>query len=167
FALPDSGGVRDLVNLQPQYSPAVSKDQQIAVRGSHQQVLHEIFRARSHADSPFAASRLPPIAIDAGALQVSAARDSDGDIFHRDQVFQANFPGVIYDLCAPLVSEVLLYFLQLFDDQIFEHFIGTENLQVLGDAPLDLRQLVEDLLLLHSGQALELQLDNGLRLFLG
>ncbi len=36
-----------------------------------------------------------------------------------------------------------------------------------GDAALDFGQLVEDLLLLHAGQALQLQFDDGLRLLFG
>ena len=46
-------------------------------------------------------------------------------------------------------------------------FLGAQNFQVLGDAPLDLGQFVEDLLPLHAGEALQLQLDDGLRLLLG
>ena len=40
------------------------------------------------------------------------------------------------------------------------------SLQVLGDAPLYVGQLVQDLLLLHPGEALQLQFDDGLGLFL-
>ena len=68
---------------------------------------------------------------------------------------------------AALVAEVLLDFLQLLDDHAAQHLLRAQDLQVLGDASLDLGQLVEDLLLLHAGEALQLQLDDGLRLPLG
>ena len=71
-------------------------------------------------------------------------------------------------ICGPaLVAEFLLDFLQLVDDHAAQHFLGAQDLQVLGDPLLDFGQLVQDLLLLHAGQALELQLDDGLRLPLG
>ena len=127
-------------------------------------MLDEVLGARAHADAALAAARLPAVGVDAGALEVSAARDRDGDVFHRDQVFEADLAGVLDDLGAALVAVIFLDFLQLFDDQVLEHFFRTQDFQVLGDAPLDVGQLVEDLLLLHAGQALQLQLDDGLRL---
>ena len=65
---------------------------------------------------------------------------------------------------AALVAEILLDFLQFLDDHAAQHLFRTEDFQVLGDLPLDLGQFVEDLLLLHAGQALELQFDDGLGL---
>ena len=46
-------------------------------------------------------------------------------------------------------------------------FSEPEDFQVLGDAALDVGQLVQNLLLLHAGQALQLQLDDGLGLLFG
>ena len=63
--------------------------------------------------------------------------------------------------------KALLHFLQLLDDGFAHQLLGTQHFQVPGDAALDLGQLVEDLLALHAGQALQLQLDDGLRLFFG
>ena len=68
---------------------------------------------------------------------------------------------------AALVAVFLLDFLQLLDDQVAQHFVGAQDFQVFGDAALDFGQLVEDLLPLHAGEALQLQLDDGLRLLLG
>ena len=47
-----------------------------------------------------------------------------------------------------------------------QYGVGAEEFQVLGDAALDIGQLVEDLLLLHPGEALQLEFDDGLRLLL-
>ena len=84
-----------------------------------------------------------------------------------DQVFEADLARVLDDLRAALVAVILLDLLQFLDDQVAEHFFRAEDFQVLGDPALDVGQLVEDLLLLHAGQALELQFDDGLRLPLG
>src|SRR5207249_2465295 len=67
---------------------------------------------------------------------------------------------------AALIAVVFLDFLQFFDDQVLEHLVRSQDLQVLGDTALDVGQLVDDLLLLHAGQALQLQLDDGLGLSL-
>jgi len=61
----------------------------------------------------------------------------------------------------------ILYFLQLLDDDVAQGGVRAEDLQVLGDAALDIGKLFEDLGLLHAGEALQLQLDDRLRLFLG
>ena len=49
---------------------------------------------------------------------------------------------------------------------VAQHLVGAQDLEVLGDAALDLGQFVQDLLLLHAGQALQLQFDDRLRLLL-
>ena len=49
---------------------------------------------------------------------------------------------------------------------VAQHLVGAQDLQVLGDAALDLGQFVQDLLLLHPGEALQLQFDDRLRLLL-
>ena len=64
-----------------------------------------------------------------------------------------------------LVAEGLLDFLQFADDDHAAQLrLRAQDLQVLGDHALNLREFIEDLLLLHAGQALELQFDDRLRL---
>ena len=167
LSLPYRGGIGDLVGLQPIHPAAGGENQQVAVRGSHNQALHEILGARPHADSALAPARLPPVGVHRGALQVAAARHRDGHVFHRYQVFQQDLAGVFDDLRAPLVAVFLADFLQLVDDQVAKNLVGAQNAQVLRDAPLDFGQLVQDLLPLHPGEPLQLQLDDGLRLLLG
>ena len=137
------------------------------MRGRDDQVLDHVLGARGHADAALAAARLPPVGIDRGALQVSAARHRHRDVLHLHQVFEADLAGVFDDLRAALVAEVLLDFLQLLDDHAAQNFFRAQDLQIFRDLLLDLGQLVDDLLLLHAGEALELQFDNRLRLFLG
>ena len=79
-------------------------------------MLHDVFRARAHADAALAAAGLPPVGIDRGALQIAAARNRHGDIFHLHQIFEPDLAGVFDDLRAALVAEVLLNFLELLDD---------------------------------------------------
>ncbi len=65
---------------------------------------------------------------------------------------------------AALVAEILLDLFQLLDDHAAQLLFGTQNVQILGDLPLNIRQFVQNFLLLHAGQALQLQFDNRLRL---
>ena len=167
LAFADGGGVGNLVNLEPVDPALVGEDQQVGVGGGDEEVFDEILGARAHADAAFAAARLAAIGIDGGALQVAAVRDGDGDVFHCDQVFETDLAGVFDDLGAALVAEILLDFLELLDDEVAEDFFGAEDFEVFGDAALDIGQLVGDLLLLHAGEALQLELDDGLRLPFG
>ena len=128
------------------------------------QMLHRIFGARSHADAALAAARLAPIGVDRRALQISAARDRDRDVLPLHQIFETDLAGVLDDLGAALVAEVLLDFLQFLDDHAAQLRLRAQDFQVLGDHALNLGEFVEDLLLLHAGEALELQFDDGLRL---
>src|ERR1035438_7557236 len=132
--------------------------------GSDNQALHEILGARAHANPALAAAGLAAVGIDAGALEVAAACHRDGDVFHRYQVFQLDLAGVLDDLCAALVAETLLDFFEFLDNERAQNAVGAEDFEILGDAALDIGQLVEDLLLLHPGEALQLELDDGLRL---
>ena len=63
-----------------------------------------------------------------------------------------------YSLCTSFSSSTIT---------LAQHFLGAQHFQVFRDLPLDLGQFVGDLLLLHAGEALQLQLDDGLRLPLG
>ena len=48
--------------------------------------------------------------------------------------------------------------------RVAQNLFGTENFEVFADAPLNIGQFVGDLLLLHAGEALQLEFDDGLRL---
>ena len=52
-------------------------------------------------------------------------------------------------------------------DEVAQDFFGSENFQILANAALNIGQLGRDLLLLHAGQALQLQFDDGLGLLFG
>ena len=130
-------------------------------------MLDHILGARRHADAAFAAAGLTAIGVDGGALEVAAAGHGDGDVFHLHQVFEPDLAGIFYDLSAAVIAEVFLNFFQFLDDYGAQDFLGTEDVEIFGDLLLDVGQFVDDLLLLHAGEALELQFDDGLGLALG
>src|SRR4029077_4280439 len=56
---------------------------------------------------------------------------------------------------------------QFLDHHALEDFFRTQDVEILSDLFLDVGQFINDLLLLHAGEALELQFDDGLGLTLG
>ena len=164
--MPFPGGSRvwNLVNFQPVDAAFIGENQQIGMRGRDDQMLDHVLGARGHADAAFAAARLAAVGIDRGALQITAARHRDRDVFHLYQVFEPDFAGILDDLGAALVAEFLLDFFQFLDDHAAQDFFRTQDFQILCDPGLNFGQLIDNLLLFHTGQALELQFDDGLRL---
>ena len=132
--------------------------------GGDEEVFDKILGACAHADAAFAAAGLTPVGIDGSALEVAAVRDGDGHVFHRDQVFEADIAGVFDDLGAALIAEIFADLFEFLDDEFAEYFFGAQDFEVLADAPLDVEKFVGDLLLLHAGEALQLQFDDGLGL---
>src|SRR4051794_30098807 len=132
----------------------------------HQQVLDRILSARSHADATLATARLPFVGIDRSAFQVPAARDGNCNVLTLYEIFQIDVACVFDNLGSALIPEGLLNLFQFADDNGSQLCLRTEDVEVFGDHALNFRQLIEDLLLLHSCQALELQLDDRLGLAL-
>src|SRR5580698_2490155 len=130
-------------------------------------MLDNILGARPHADAPLAAARLAPVGVHRGPLQITAVRDGDGDVFHLDEILEMDLASVFDDLGAALVAEFLLDVLQLLHDDAAQLFVGRQDIEILGDFDLDTGQLIQDLLDLHAGEALELHLDDGLGLAFG
>ena len=167
LALAGGAGVGKLIDFEPEHPPAVGERQQVAQGGGDQHVLDEIFGARAHADAALAAAGLPPVGVHRGALEVAAAGHRHRHVLVLDQVLDVDLAGLFDDLGAPLIAELLLDFAEFLDDDRAQDSLRAEDPEVLGDAPLDVGQLVQDLLALHAGEALELHLDDGLRLALG
>ena len=85
-------------------------------------------------------------------------------VLFGDQILDAEVAFLGQDLGAPVVAVLLADLAQLGDDDLHQELVAGEN----GTQPLDQRQhfgqLVEDLLPLEPGQALELHVEDGLRL---
>src|SRR5450756_3213971 len=138
LAFAGGGGVGNLVGREPRDAAAGGEDDRVGVCGGDNQALHEILGAGAHADAALAAAGLAAVGIDAGALEVAAAGDGDGDVFHGDEVFELDLAGVLDDFGAALVAETLLDVLELLDDERAQYGIGAEEFEVLGDAALDI-----------------------------
>ena len=105
---------------------------------------------------------------DRRALDVAGVAHRDRHVFVGDQVLDADVSGfALDDLGSPGVAVVLLHASQFVDDDLHEQSIAGQDGAQAFDLLQQLREFVEDLLPLEAGEALELHVENRLRLDLG
>ena len=124
----------------------------------------EVFFPRAHAQPAGATAPLLAVDGDWSALQITGMGNSDGDLFVGDQVFQLQLGGLVEDLGAALVAELLARCFELLDDHGAQLRFRGQNGFVLGDALAHFDQLLENFVGGKLGQAIELQLEDGIGL---
>ena len=134
--------------------------------GGEDQALYDVPVPGGHAYAPPTASRLLAVGVQGGALEVAVLGHRHDHALVRDQVLDRDFANLLADLGAARASELLFQNPQLVNDDLVENRFRPEDLFVFSDLLLQLLEFVEDLLALHAGQALQLELDDGLRLAL-
>ncbi|EKE17239.1 MAG: hypothetical protein ACD_10C00550G0001 [uncultured bacterium] len=88
-------------------------------------------------------------------------------VLRRDEIFNAEFLGVQNDLGPALVAELVANHRQFADDDFGNAFRLGENVEQVENLRHHVLVLADDLVLLEAGQALQAQLENGLRLGIG
>src|SRR5579884_1777463 len=107
--------------------------------------------------------------IDLQPIDAAAVGEGEGHRLFLDEIFELNLIDLILQLRAPriLVAAVLLaHFLQLVGDHAAQLLVAGQNRFEFGDAGADLLELVEQLLPLHRGEPVQLQIQDRLRLLL-
>ena len=161
-ARPDVG---NLVDLQPVGAAAIGEDHDVGVRRGDEQVADEILVARPHADAALAAAPLVAIGGDRRPLDVAGVADGDRHVLLGDQVLDAELARLAFDdRRAALVAVLRPHLAQLVDDDLHQQPLAGENRAQPLDGLQQLRELVENPLPLEAGQALELHVEDGLRL---
>ena len=133
LALAGGADVGNFVHLQPVDASRVGEDQNVGVRRGDEEMLDEIFVARLHAGAARASAALHAVGGDRRALHVAAVADRDCDLLVGDQIFENDFRSFVFDARAALVAVELLYFFQLFDDDVAQLLLRSENGFVLGN----------------------------------
>src|SRR5208282_3149722 len=164
FSARGCGSFGNFVHLQPVDAAFRREQQNVGMRRRSEKVLHEIVVAGLGADAAFAAARLMAIGFHGGALDVAGMADGDGHLFVFDQVFELDFLDAVDDLRAAIVSVSLKDFAQLGDDHGFQFLFAREDFRELGDALADLGEFLEDFIDGELGEAVELQLEDGVYL---
>src|ERR1035437_4022741 len=127
-------------------------------------ILDEVFLARLRADAALAAARLAAVHVHRRALDVARVADGDGHVHVGDQVFEFDLLDALDDLRAPRVGVVFLDLAQLRDDHGLQFLLARQDFFQPGDKRLDLLQFFDDFFALELRQAVELQIEDGLRL---
>ena len=126
-------GLRQFVNLQPVHSALRGKQQNVAVRRSDKEVLHEIFFFRLRADAPLAAARLVPVGIRGGALDVAGMAHGDQHFRVGDEVLEFDFIHFVDDLRAAIIAIRFVHFAQLGGDDLPKFLVARQDLAQFGD----------------------------------
>src|SRR6185369_7712150 len=99
--------------------------------------------------------------------EVAGVGDGDGDLLVGDEVFELDLGGLVDDLGAASVAVLVADLFELLDDDAAEFFLGGEDGLELLDAGADLGELFEELVDGELGEAVELQLEDGVDLAVG
>ena len=160
-------GFGNFVNLQPVNAALGREEQNVAVRGGHEEMLDEIVVARLRADAALAAARLVTIGFHRSALDVAGMADGDGHFLVFDQVFELDFLDAVNDLRAALVAIGFQDFAQLGDDHGFQLLFAVQDFFEFLNALAQLRQFLQDFVDRQLRQAVQLQFEDRVDLRVG
>ena len=137
------------------------------MRRGDEDLLDEVVVGGHGAGLALSAALLRAVERDRVALHVAGVAHGDDHVLVRDQVLVGQIARLPKDLRTPGVAEVALHLAQLVLDDGEQELLAAQDGRQARDERLHLGQLVEDLLLLQAGEALQLHLQDGLRLDLG
>jgi len=127
-------------------------------------VTDEILFTRAHPDAPFTSATLCTVSRDGGPLDVAGIGDGDRHVLVGNQVLDPQLARFFDDHGTALVAVLLTDFSQFVQHHLHQQFVTRQD----GAEPFDrlqqFGQLVDDLLPLQSRQALQLHVENRLRL---
>ncbi len=167
LAFAGGADVGDLVDLEPVDAAGVGEAEQVGVGGVDDELGDEVLVAGLHAEAAGAAAALLAVDGDGRALEVAGVGDGDGDLLVGDEVFEGELVGLVEDLGAALVAVLVADLFELLDDDAAEFLLGGEDGLELGDVVADGGELVEELVDGELGEAVELQLEDGVDLLVG
>src|SRR5256886_8053038 len=167
LALGLPAALRDLVDLQPVHLAQRGEEEKVRVRRGDEEVLDDVFLFRLHARHALAPAPLAAVGLDVRALDVPRARDGDDHFLVGEEVFDRQLRRLGDDLGAARVTVLLFDLEQLLPDDAHPLCVrGHESLELL-DQREHLLVLLDDLVPLQLGQALQPHVQDGLGLDLG
>ena len=127
----------------------------------------EIVFPGDHAHAALAAPALAAVDGQGGALDVAPVADGHHHLLIGDEVFGGEFLGLGHDFGAPAVAVAFLELGQLLGDEGLDLGLFRQDLAQAPDGGPDLFGLIDDLLTLQAGEALQPHFQDGLGLDLG
>ena len=134
--------------------------------GDEQVVDEIVFLGRRGLLAPTTAL-LRPVVGERLGLHVAGVRQRHHHVFGRNQVLHAEVLGVHHDFAATVIPELAAGIGELVGDDLGDAFRLVKDVEQVSDVVHDLLVLADDLLLLQSGQALQLHFQDALRLHIG
>src|SRR5437870_2267212 len=167
LALGLPAALRDLVDLQPVHLAQRGEEEKVRVRRGDEEVLDDVFLFRLHARHALAPAPLAAVGLDVRALDVPRARDSDDHFLVGEEVFDRQLRRLGDDLGAARVTVLLFDLEQLLPDDAHQLGVRGQDALELLDQREHLLVLLDDLVPLQLGQALQPHVQDGLGLDLG
>ena len=164
LAFAGDAGVGDLVDFEPVDAAGVGEAEEVGVGGVDDELGDEVFVAGLHADAAGAAATLLAVGGDGRALEVAGVGDGDGDLLVHDEVFEAKLSGLVEDEGAAGVAVPVADVGQLLRDHGSQLLHRGQDGLVLGDVVADLGEFAEELVDGELGEAVELELEDGVDL---
>src|SRR5947199_2911405 len=167
LALGLPAALRDLVDLQPVHLAQRGEEEKVRVRRGDEEVLDDVFLFRLHAGHALAPAALAAVGLDVRALDVARARDGDDHLLVGEEVLDRQLRRLGEDLGAARVAVLLFDFEQLLLDDAHQLGVRGQDALELLDQREHLLVLLDDLVPLQLGQALQPHVQDGLGLDLG
>src|SRR5438128_8150774 len=128
-------------------------------------MFDEIFFLRFRADSSFTAPRLMTIGVRRRAFDIPGVAHGDEHVRVGDQVFELDFVDLVHNLRAAIVAIRFVNFFQLRSDDGFQLAFAGEDFLQLDDQVANGFQFVENFVDGKLRQAVQLQFEDGVNLF--
>ena len=162
-----AAALRRFVNLEPVAAAAVGEAQDVVMGVGDKQLIDEILVLDRRRQLAATAAALGAVIGQRLGLDVAAVRQRHHHVLRRDEILDAEFLGVQDDLRAALVAELVADGGQFGDDDFGDAFRTGQDVEQVGDPGHDVLVLGDDLVLFEAGQALQAELEDGLRLRVG
>ena len=159
-----AAGERQLVHLEPVHLADAGEEQQVVVRAGDEEVLDLVLLLEVHAGDADAAPLLLAVGGHGQALHVAGLGDGDRHLLLGDEVLEVDLALVRHDLGAAVVVVEALDLEQLVLDEGEDGVLVAEQRAQLLDARQQAGVLFLDLVALETGELLEPQVEDRLRL---
>ena len=164
LAAADPAALRRFVNLEPVAAAAVGEAQDVIVRVGDEQLVDEILVLDRRRLLAAPAAPLGAVIGQRLGLDVAAVRERHHHVLRRDEVFDTEFLRVQHDFGTALVAELVADGRQFADDDFGDALRTGQDVEQVEDLGHHVLVFADDLVLLETGQALQAQFENGLRL---
>ena len=167
FAARLTARLRNLVDLEPVDPPTITEAEDVGVRAGDQQLVDKILFLHARGDLAAAATALGAVIGQRLRLDVTGVGQRDHHVLIDDQVLHLERDALRDNLAAALIAILLADGGQFFADHAHQPPRVGEDVEQIDDGLEDVAVLFAQLFLFQAGQAMQLEIEDRLRLNLG